>query len=38
VIGIEVYRGEDVPARFRRFSQGCVVLVVWTQFRGKSAR
>ncbi len=38
VIGIEVYRGEDVPARFRRFSEGCVAVVVWTQFRGKAAK
>ena len=38
VIGIEVYRGEDVPARFRRFGQGCVALVLWTQFRGKAAK
>ena len=38
VIGLEVYRGEDVPARFRRFNEGCIAVVVWTQFRGKAAK
>jgi hypothetical protein len=36
VIGLEVYRPEDVPSQFRRVNQNCVAVVVWTQFRGKA--
>jgi len=38
VIGLEVYRAEDVPSRFRGLNQGCVAVVAWTQFRGKASK
>lgn len=38
VIGLEVYRPEDVPTKFRQAGVGCVAVVVWTQFRGKPSK
>jgi len=38
VIGMEVYRSEDVPGQFRRTGNGCIAIVIWTQFRGKASK
>lgn len=39
VIGLEVYRAEDVPIRFREAVTGsCIAVVVWTEFRGKPSK
>ena len=38
VIGLEIYQAGEVPIQFRKFDQGCLTLVVWTQFRGKAAK
>jgi len=38
VMGMEVYRSEDVPTQFRRSGAGCIAIVIWTQFRGKASK
>jgi hypothetical protein len=38
VMGMEVYRSEDVPNQFRRSGAGCIAIVIWTQFRGKASK
>jgi len=38
VIGMEVYQAAEVPSRLRKFERGCLTIVLWTDFRGKSTK